>query len=210
MSDNELVSLNEIRDRFYEDDLELLATTRALVEITVRRERGGKGKRASAPGVRLRFDRPQADALDKESAAYGYVANLEDGASRKDVQTAFGIGPGERIWSAAGRDGLNSEEAWAAMMADGVEITCVRERQVEIALYRGQDDEGELLPNVGIQLHFGEPGGPVEEKSDAYNYPGWMDSDYLPSGRDMFTLDDIPVVFDIGPDDKVWAVGDPG
>ncbi len=183
MSDNELVSLNEIRDRFYEDDLELLATTRALVEITVRRERGGKGKRASTPDVRLRFGRPQA---------------------------AFGIGPGERIWRAAGRDGLNFEEAWAAMMADGGEITCVREREVEIALYRGQDDEGELLPNVGIQLHFGEPGSPVEEKSDAYNYPGWMDSGYLPSGRDMFTLDDIPVVFDIRPDDKVWAVGDPG
>jgi hypothetical protein len=159
--------------------------------------------------VRLRFRKP-GDALDKETAGYGYVADLEDATKREDVQTAFGIGPGERIWSAAGREGLNSEEAWAAMMADGVEITCLRERQVEIALYRGQDDEGGPLPNVGIQMHFGEPGGPVEEKSAAYRHPAWMDSGHLPSGRDMFTLDDIPSIFDIGPEDKVWAVGDPG
>jgi hypothetical protein len=208
MGEGELVSLNEIRDRFYEDDLELLASARALVEITVRRERG-TGRKPRDPGIRLRFGRP-GGALDRESPGYGYVAELDEASSRKHVQTAFGIGPGERVWSAAGRDGLTTEEAWEALMSGGGEITCVRERQVEIALYRGQDDEGGLLPNVGIQLHFGEPGRPVDEKSDAYNFPAWMDSGQIPSGRDMFTLDDIPVIFDIGPDDKVWAVGDPG
>lgn len=116
MSVNELVSLNEIRDRFYEDDLELLATARALVEITVCRERGGRGRRSSAPGIRLRFGRPQMDRLDRKSIAYGYLANLDDAVSREDVQTAFGIGPGERVWSAAGPDGLNSEEVWTALM----------------------------------------------------------------------------------------------
>lgn len=208
MSEGRLVSLNEIRDRFYEDDLELLASARALVEITVRRERG-TGRRPRDPGISLRFGRP-GGALDRESAGYGYVAELDDASSRNHVQTAFGIGPGARIWSAADRDGLTTEEAWDMLMSGGGEITCVKEREVEIALYRGQDDEGGLLPNVGIQLHFGEPGLPVEEKSEAYSFPAWMDSGRIPSGAEMFTLDDVPVIFDIGPDDKVWAVGDPG
>lgn len=208
MSEDELVSLNEIRDRFYEDDLELLASARALVEITVRRERGA-GRRPRDPDISLRFGRP-GGALDRETPGFGYVAILDEASTQEDVQTALSIGPGERIWSAAGRDGLTTGEAWEALMSGGGEITCVKEREVEIALYRAQDDEGEVLPDVGIQLHFGEPGLPVEEESEAYSYPAWMDSGRIPSGAEMFTLDDVPVIFDIGPDDKVWAVGDPG
>jgi len=86
----------------------------------------------------------------------------------------------------------------------------VKKRAVEIALYHAQDDEGNSLPGVGIQLHFGDIDAGIDEKSKAYDCPAWMDSNFAPSMKGMFSLDDIPIAFGIDPDKKMWIVGDPG
>lgn len=205
MSENELVSLNEIRERFETDDIELVANTKALVEVTIYPEKGERGNL----NVRLHFGRVNED-INRESPFYVYVAFLDWAEDPEDIQTVFDINPDERIWSAQEREGMNLEEAWSFMEEAEREIVCVKKRSVEIALYRAQDRKGELLPNMGIQLHFGDVDGVVEEGSDAYNFPAWMDSAYAPSPKGMFTIDDIPVAFDIDPNEKIWVIGDPG
>jgi hypothetical protein len=196
MSD-EFVSINDVRERFYDEDIELLGTTVCLVEITISTEQYAKGKQ----DVWLRFSKPG-------TPAYPYWACLEDAKDKDDVRTAFGLTDDERIWRCGERDGLTYAEAWECMERIAGKITGVKERVVEIALYRGQDEEGEVTDRVGIQLHFGDPGDPIDEDEAAYEFPAWMDPTHTLSGADYFALDDVPIAFNIDPDAKMWVVNE--
>jgi hypothetical protein len=195
---DELVSLNEVKDRFYSEDLELLGNTDALVEITVSDEQDERGQQ----DVRLRFGNPG-------EPSYSYWAFLEYAGTAEDLQTAFGIKSDEQLWRCGNRTELTIDEAWECMEDSGEKIVSYKECGVEIALYRGQDEDGTVSPRVGIQLHFGEPGKPVVEGSDAYEFVAWMDPTYTLSGQDFFALDDVLVAFNIDPNIKMWLVGDP-
>jgi len=156
------------------------------------------------------FGRP-ADTLDKRYPAYAYLANTEFAETKRDIEIMFDLRPDEAIWTCGEQSGLTFDVAWKCKERAKQNIVAVKRRAVEVALYRGQEEDGTIGRSIGIQMHFGEPGQPVEatqEEEDPYNYCAWMDSSLAPSGEERFTLDDISVAFGIDPAAKVWEVGE--
>jgi len=195
------VSLTEAQERFFKEEVEMLAHLLLNVRLAVQIK--SKKERIVDQEIILQFG-----PLDGEINEYrAGLMMIDEDADFFNLVEALEIDPSEPIWTAMGTKKatkIGLHEAWAIKQTKPFLLTCVRPLSVEIALFRKEDDNLDLTDELDIQIHIASPGREKDEEDEAYNYSGYLLlDDTLPEGSTL-SFDDIVSAFSVDPHARIW------
>jgi len=199
------VSLNEMRDAFQQERIEIFTETPHFARIVV--EIGPPPDRIVNQIMVIRFGQPGTE-VDPD---YFGVVTLDEDDEFFDIISVLGIDPEKPEWEVEGTKlnrQISAKEALTIKQRESFYIQCDLPLKVEIVGYRLPEEDGSLSNEVGICVHIApidaEYVAPIDE--DDLSNPIYDWSAELGKNPDMgpLTYDDIAAAFNLDADAKIW------
>lgn len=204
------ISLVEARSRLARENIDLVTTLDLIVRVTIQVRKKHSKFQPNIRYIKLSFARSAISRLTEgeENPCVAYFGNYFD--RMESIQLAFGIQIEQPIWFSSTKSAMTLPEALDQMYSSRENIHFLCKRAVLVAVYPRLGLDDEILPELGVELHFGEPGAAIDRYCELYQYSGHLDADLSPSKNGSLTLEDVRDAFEIDPDQRIWEVGEPG